>query len=109
MLVQIFIAFWIIFLFHQFYWRRKNLPPGPVPLPIVGNIFQIDGKNFDKQFLQWKKIYGDIITLWLPSPQIFVLNTEVGHLEKKHFLLISISKLDRFSYLFSGQIRRIGA
>ena len=80
MLLEVFVAFWAIFLFHQLYWRRRNLPPGPVPYPIVGKIPQLDPHNVEKQLLQWKKKYGNIITVWIPDPQIIVGDTEVTFL-----------------------------
>uniref|UniRef100_A0AC34QI40 Cytochrome P450 n=1 Tax=Panagrolaimus sp. JU765 TaxID=591449 RepID=A0AC34QI40_9BILA len=56
---------------------RKNYPPGPFPLPIFGNIFQIDALNFEKQLLKWKKQYGKVITVWIPDPQIIVSDHDV--------------------------------
>lgn len=68
--LPLFTTFLIIFLFHQLYWRRRKLPPGPFPLPIIGNIHQFDVTKGDKQLLEWKKIYGNVFTVWLPDPQI---------------------------------------
>uniref|UniRef100_A0A9L0SVT7 Uncharacterized protein n=1 Tax=Equus caballus TaxID=9796 RepID=A0A9L0SVT7_HORSE len=37
----------LLFLWNQSYVKGK-LPPGPTPLPIVGNILQINTKNISK-------------------------------------------------------------
>ena len=65
------------FIFHQLYWRRRNLPPGPLPWPIIGNIPMLDDKDLDGQLLSWKKKYGPVMTLWLPAPTIIVSDHEV--------------------------------
>uniref|UniRef100_A0AC34QME9 Cytochrome P450 n=1 Tax=Panagrolaimus sp. JU765 TaxID=591449 RepID=A0AC34QME9_9BILA len=70
------VLFFLIYLFYQFYWKRKDYPPGPLPLPFIGNILQIDSNNFGKQLLNWKKIYGEIYTIWMPTPKIIVSNPE---------------------------------
>ncbi|XP_031377268.1 geraniol 8-hydroxylase-like [Punica granatum] len=43
---------------------RKRLPPGPWPLPIVGNLLQL-GDRPDKLFAELAKTYGPIMTLQL--------------------------------------------
>ncbi|KAE8316600.1 cytochrome P450 [Aspergillus transmontanensis] len=49
---------------HDVYlWRR--LPPGPSPIPLVGNKFQIPSKHPWIKFEEWSKIYGPIYTIWL--------------------------------------------
>ena len=41
MILTLLFAALIVFLVHQLWWRRRNLPNGPCPLPIVGNALQI--------------------------------------------------------------------
>ncbi|XP_057633485.1 cytochrome P450 2C28 isoform X6 [Chionomys nivalis] len=49
-------------------WRqssgRGKLPPGPTPLPFVGNILQIDMKDISKSLTNFSKVYGPVFTLY---------------------------------------------
>uniref|UniRef100_A0A915B4W7 Cytochrome P450 n=1 Tax=Parascaris univalens TaxID=6257 RepID=A0A915B4W7_PARUN len=50
--------------------RRRGYPPGPRPLPLIGNFHQIDLAYPHRTMLQWKRKYGGIFTVWLPKPII---------------------------------------
>ncbi|CCL99955.1 uncharacterized protein FIBRA_01980 [Fibroporia radiculosa] len=41
---------------------QNKLPPGPSPLPIIGNIHQLPLENRHKIFAEWAKKYGDIFS-----------------------------------------------
>uniref|UniRef100_A0A0N5C1Q8 Cytochrome P450 n=1 Tax=Strongyloides papillosus TaxID=174720 RepID=A0A0N5C1Q8_STREA len=63
------------YLYHELYWKRKNLPPGPVPWLVAGNMPQLllSMNNIDKKFSQWKDEYGGQYTVWMgPIPMVFV-------------------------------------
>uniref|UniRef100_A0A8C5R992 unspecific monooxygenase n=1 Tax=Leptobrachium leishanense TaxID=445787 RepID=A0A8C5R992_9ANUR len=54
--------------------RRKNkarLPPGPTPLPILGNILQLNGKEVFRSFI---KKYGPVYTIYMGTERIVVLS-----------------------------------
>uniref|UniRef100_A0A8C9Q1S8 unspecific monooxygenase n=1 Tax=Spermophilus dauricus TaxID=99837 RepID=A0A8C9Q1S8_SPEDA len=54
--------------------RRGKLPPGPTPLPIIGNILQIDVKDISKSLTNLSKVYGPVFTLYLGMKPIVVLH-----------------------------------
>ncbi|XP_074089427.1 cytochrome P450 2C18-like isoform X1 [Macrotis lagotis] len=59
-------------------WRKSigriKLLPGPVPLPVIGNILQLDTKNIPKSLCMLAKVYGPVFTLYLGTEPILVLH-----------------------------------
>ncbi|CAM8983456.1 unnamed protein product [Rhodiola kirilowii] len=45
--------------------KNKNLPPGPPSLPIVGNLFQLDGTDLHTCLYKLASRYGPILSLKL--------------------------------------------
>ncbi|XP_043841697.1 cytochrome P450 2C23-like [Dromiciops gliroides] len=68
----------VLFLIFLFLWdqglNRGKLPPGPTPLPFIGNILQLDFKNMTATFSQLAKKYGSIYTLYVGSQRVVVLH-----------------------------------
>ncbi|KIP07466.1 hypothetical protein PHLGIDRAFT_13173 [Phlebiopsis gigantea 11061_1 CR5-6] len=63
------------------YWflstkSRWNLPPGPKPLPVVGNVFQIPKGHEWLQYARWGKEYGPILYLNFLGQRVFVINSQ---------------------------------
>lgn len=54
---------------------RRKLPPGPFPLPILGNHFRIPYWQPWVTFEEWSRQYDNpMITIWLGSRPVIVLN-----------------------------------
>lgn len=54
--------------------KRKEMPPGPTPLPLLGNLLQLNMKEMSQSFTQLAKIYGDIFTVHLGPKAAVVLH-----------------------------------
>jgi cytochrome P450 len=54
--------------------ERKTLPPGPFPLPLIGNAHQV-GKDMPYSMEYLRKKYGDVFTLRVPSGNFIVVNS----------------------------------
>jgi hypothetical protein len=60
--------------FYNFYWKRRGLPPGPTPLPLLGNALDlVKYAPGYKAFENWKGQFGPIYTFWLGEDPIVVL------------------------------------
>ncbi|KAI1715194.1 cytochrome p450 domain-containing protein [Ditylenchus destructor] len=70
----------ILVLFHNFYWKRRKLPPGPTPWPLFGNSFDLDKKYSPGYgaFQKWSKEFGPVYTFWIGEiPIVAVTDYEV--------------------------------
>ncbi|XP_056394004.1 cytochrome P450 2G1-like isoform X2 [Hyla sarda] len=64
---------WFIYSTWDSIYRRRNLPPGPTPLPIVGNVLQIKRGEMVKSLMELREKYGSIYTVYFGHRPIVVL------------------------------------
>uniref|UniRef100_A0A914I086 CYtochrome P450 family n=1 Tax=Globodera rostochiensis TaxID=31243 RepID=A0A914I086_GLORO len=69
----------IMLSFYNFYYKRRNLPPGPTPLPIFGNLLSIHLSGAGElAFKKWAHEFGPIYTYWIGElPVICVADYEL--------------------------------
>ncbi|KAH9929386.1 cytochrome P450 [Fomitopsis serialis] len=72
-------AFYLAIVSHG-RWLGRNrllrLPPGPKPLPIVGNVHQVPAEYQEKTFARWSKEYGNLIYATMFTRPILIINTQ---------------------------------
>ncbi|KAI1710512.1 cytochrome p450 domain-containing protein [Ditylenchus destructor] len=64
-----------LILFYNFYYKRRKLPPGPTPLPLIGNMLSfLRNPPGDTLHLRWQKEYGPIYTMWLGETPVVCIS-----------------------------------
>ncbi|XP_053316450.1 cytochrome P450 2K6-like [Spea bombifrons] len=66
----------VFFLYFSFDWSRsvdRNLPPGPKPLPLIGNLHLVDLWQPYDSLKQFSKKYGSIFTIYSGTKRSVVL------------------------------------
>uniref|UniRef100_A0A0N4Z5E6 Cytochrome P450 n=1 Tax=Parastrongyloides trichosuri TaxID=131310 RepID=A0A0N4Z5E6_PARTI len=58
----------IIILIINFYKKVYSLPPGPFPLPLIGNLYLFNLKKMHLWIEDQKKKYGPVFTICVPKP-----------------------------------------
>ncbi|CAI4229435.1 unnamed protein product [Auanema sp. JU1783] len=63
-----------VWLVYELYWKRRNLPPGPTPLPFLGNLPILQKyQPGHEAFEVLRKEYGPIFTFWFGNqPMVMV-------------------------------------
>ncbi|KAI6180044.1 hypothetical protein M3Y98_00676800 [Aphelenchoides besseyi] len=86
MLFCTFLALLIVYCFYHFYYKRRNLPPGPTPIPVLGNLLEvIFDPPGEAPFRRWKEKYGPVYTYWMgsiPIVSVSEYNTMVETFQK---------------------------
>ncbi|KAI6172740.1 (pine wood nematode) hypothetical protein [Aphelenchoides besseyi] len=69
------ISLLVLFLVHQFYYRKRNLPKGPIAWPLVGSALELMKlERWEYKFLEWTNKYGKIHTYFLGNMPIVAIN-----------------------------------
>ncbi|XP_069602752.1 cytochrome P450 2A4-like isoform X3 [Ranitomeya imitator] len=74
----------ILIISFMHFWRKRNLPPGPTPLPIMGNLLQLSKGDIVKSLLNLSEKYGEVFTIYLGSRPVIVVT---GYKAVKEVLL----------------------
>ncbi|CCD67662.1 CYtochrome P450 family [Caenorhabditis elegans] len=95
-----------IYLFDLFYWKRRNLPPGPLPLPLVGNLHMMsdDVKPGYSLFSNLKEQYGHVYTFWMAS--LPIVHVTDWNLIKQHFIKDGGNFVGRPEFPMSIELRQ---
>nr|XP_033810977.1 cytochrome P450 2A10-like isoform X2 [Geotrypetes seraphini] len=57
----------MIFFVRKRMYQRDKLPPGPTPLPFIGNLLQIETNGTGKALMKMSEKYGPVFRLYLGS------------------------------------------
>ncbi|XP_077141737.1 cytochrome P450 2G1-like [Ranitomeya variabilis] len=63
----------IIYSTWDTFYRKRNLPPGPTPLPLVGTLLHIKRGEMVKSLIKLWSQYGSVYTLYFGSRPVVVL------------------------------------
>ncbi|KFQ29506.1 Cytochrome P450 2J6, partial [Merops nubicus] len=68
------IFFLLIVEFFKLQKARKQFPPGPTPLPVLGNLVQLKFQFHRDLLMELAKTHGNIYTLWFGWAPMIILN-----------------------------------
>ncbi|XP_067412728.1 cytochrome P450 2A13-like [Emydura macquarii macquarii] len=107
--VTLFLVICLSYLILLSTWRqmqgRGKMPPGPIPLPLIGNLLQLDISDMRKSLMKISERYGPVYTIHLGPRRVVVL---CGYQTVKEALLDQAEDFGgrgeqaTFSWLFQG-------
>ncbi|KAI0081411.1 cytochrome P450 [Panus rudis PR-1116 ss-1] len=82
--------------------RLNHFPPGPSPIPLLGNVHQLPMEYQERKFVQWRKAFGDIIFARFFQTNVIVLNS--AQVAKELLEKRSANYSDRPPMVLQGEI-----
>ncbi|XP_069500541.1 cytochrome P450 2F2-like isoform X4 [Ambystoma mexicanum] len=64
---------WLIFTYARMLAERRQLPPGPRPLPLIGNLLHVKLNDIVRSLMELHKKYGPVYTIYLGNKPCLVL------------------------------------
>ena len=83
-LAWLILAVIVVTLIVNRFTENRNLPPGPAPLPIIGNVHQFSADSRHIDLTAMAKQYGNVFRLYLGSQLAIVVS---GHSAVKEVLI----------------------
>ncbi|EMD33679.1 hypothetical protein CERSUDRAFT_117766 [Gelatoporia subvermispora B] len=93
-LTGLILILWRMYVRRRSAYRSLPLPPGPKPLPLVGNAFELPTTLPWRTYAQWSDMYGDMIFVRAFGTPMLILNT----------LEDSVELLEKRSSIFSDRL-----
>ncbi|XP_044145413.1 cytochrome P450 2K6-like [Bufo gargarizans] len=76
-LVSIILSVTVILILYNVFSKKnnkyKNFPPGPKPLPLIGNMHMLDTVKPHKSLMEMSKIYGPVFSIQVGSDKTVIL------------------------------------
>ncbi|KAM4631939.1 cytochrome P450 2K1-like [Discoglossus pictus] len=73
----VYITVFVVFLLYLFNGSRKStakMPPGPTPLPLIGNLYMMDLKKPFETLMKLSEKYGDVFTVQFGPKKTVVIS-----------------------------------
>ena len=64
----------VVTLILNHFTKTRNLPPGPFPLPIIGNVHKLAAETRHVDLMELEKQYGKVFRLYLGSQLVIVVS-----------------------------------
>nr|DBA25679.1 TPA: hypothetical protein GDO54_010043 [Pyxicephalus adspersus] len=73
MVLSIILCVFLVIIFHGWNRRPPNFPPGPTPLPLIGNMHILNHRKPYKSFHELSKKYGPVYSIQIGEEKMVIL------------------------------------